>query len=215
MAGVLFYSQEGRMNVNCKSCGAPLDEGTEKCPYCGTLTDYGKEKFRERESKKHEDERRQKLDNLPAMKYVAPGLLAVLYVVTGGIYSVYWYAMRLKLLNSLGTKAKVPAWLVGIFALVYVGLCLLPQYDLTEYGLDAEIADNIYNYALGIVIVASGWLAFMARRVLQEYAAGFMDRTQAVSIIAPSSVLLGLFGAGYLQSQVNRMIKMNLFSPKI
>lgn len=215
MAGVLFYSQEGMMNMKCKACGAPVEAGTEKCPYCGTLTDYGEEKFRERESKKKDDERRQKLENLPAMKYVAPGLLAVLYIFTLGIYSVYWYAMRLKSLNGLGTKAKVPAWLVGIFALVYVAVCLLPQYDLTEYGLDAEIADTVYNYALGIVIVASGWLAFMARGVLQEHAAKFMDKTQAVNIIAPSNALLVLFGAGYLQSQINRMIRMNLFSPKI
>ncbi|MBQ7170232.1 MAG: hypothetical protein IJR63_10070 [Synergistaceae bacterium] len=201
--------------MNCKSCGAPLDEGTEKCPYCGTLTDYGTEKFRERESQKQDEERRKKLENLPAMKYVSLAFVAVLYVVTAGLYSVYWYAMRLKPLNSLGTKAKVPAWLVGIFALVYAGVCLLPQYDLTEYGLDAETADEVYNYALGIVIVASGWLAFMARRVLQEHAAKFMDRTQAVNIIAPSNVLLILFGPAYLQSQINRMIKMNLFSPKI
>ena len=215
MAGVLFCSQEGMMNMNCKSCGAPLDEGTEKCPYCGTLTDYGTEKFRERESRKHEDERRQKLDNLPAMKYVSLALVAVLYVVTAGLYSVYWYAMRLKPLNSLGTKAKVQAWLVGIFALAYMAVCLLPQYDLTDYGLDAEIADEVYNYALGIVIVASGWLAFMTRRVLQEYAAAFMDRTQAVNVIAPSSVLLVLFGPAYLQSQINRMIRMRLLAPKI
>ena len=201
--------------MKCKACGAPVEAGTEKCPYCGTLTDYGEEKFRERESRKKDDERKKALENLPAMKHVSLAFVALLYVATGGLYSVYWYAMRLKGLNGLGTKAKVPAWLVAVFALVYMGACLLPQYDWTEYGITEEMYETVGNYALALVLLASGWLAFMARRVLQEYASNLMDRTQAVNVIAPSSVLLILFGAGYLQSQLNRMIRMNLFSPKI
>lgn len=203
------------MNTKCKACGAPVEAGTEKCPYCGTLTDYGEEKFREREARQKEDEKRRKLENLPAMKYVSPAFVAVLYVVTVGLYSVYWYAMRMKPLNSLGTKAKIPAWLVAVFALVYMGFFFLPGYDTAEYGLDPELSETVYGYALAGVMLASGWLAFMARRVLQEYASGLMDRTQAVNVIAPSGLMLILFGAGYLQSQINRMIRMNLFSPKI
>ena len=201
--------------MKCKACGAPLEAGEEKCPYCGTLTDYGEEKFKERESRKKEDERRKMLENLPAMKYISMTFVALFYVVTIGIYSVYWYAMRIKPLNSLGTKTKLPAWLVGIFALLYAYVVIVPSYDLTAYGISAEIADEVYNWVLGCVIVASGWLAYITGKILQEHAANFMDRTQAVNAIAPSNVMLILFGAGYLQSQVNRMIKMNLFSPKI
>ena len=201
----------------CLSCGAPIDVDCEKCPYCGTITPYGEEKFREREAHKKEDERKKALENLPAMKFVASSFVAVLYVVTGGLYSVYWYAMRMKPLNSLGTKTKLPAWLVAIFAVLYAGIFLLPP-EISEYivsGIDEETAYTVFDIMLALVILSSGWLAFMARRVLQEYASNLMDRTQAVNVIAPSSVLLILFGAGYLQSQLNRMIRMNLFSPKI
>ncbi|MBQ6665544.1 MAG: zinc ribbon domain-containing protein [Synergistaceae bacterium] len=215
MAGVLVYTQKGLIFMKCKACGAPIEVGEEKCPYCGTLTDYGEEKFRERESQKKEDERKKMLDNLPAMKFVAGAFIPVLYVVTLGLYSVYWYAMKLKPLNSLGTKTKLPAWLVGTFALLYSYAVIVPSYDLTVYGISEEFAESIYNGVLGCMIVASGWLAYITRKILQEHAAKFMDRTQAVNTIAPSNMLLFLFGAAYLQSQVNRMIKMNLFSPKI
>ena len=133
--------------MKCKACGAPIEAGEEKCPYCGTLTDYGEEKFKERESRKKEDERRKMLENLPAMKYVSMTFVALLYVVTIGIYSVYWYAMRIKPLNSLGTKTKLPAWLVGIFALLYAYIVIVPSYDLTAYGISEEIAESCFGVA--------------------------------------------------------------------
>lgn len=199
----------------CLSCGAPIEVDCEKCPYCGTITHYGEEKFREREARKKEDERKKALENLPAMKFVANAFIPVIYIFTMGLYSVYWYAMRMKPLNSLDTKTKLPAWLVAVFAVLYSYICIVPSYNLEEYGISAEIAENIYNGALGCVIVASGWLAYITRKILQEHAARFMDKTQAVNTIAPSNVLLILFGAAYLQSQINSMIRMNLFSPKI
>ena len=201
----------------CTSCGAPIEIGCEKCPYCGTVTPYGEEKFRERESKMKDDERRKALENLPAMKFVANSFVAVLYVFTMGLYSVYWYAVRMKPLNSLGAKNKIPAWLVAIFAVLYAGIFLLPP-EMSEYavsGIDEETAYTVFDIVLALVILSSGWLAFMTRKILQEYAAGFMDKSQAVNAIAPSSVMLILFGAGYLQIQVNKMIRMNMFSPQV
>lgn len=32
------------MNFNCTSCGAELDHGVARCPYCGTLIPGGAEK---------------------------------------------------------------------------------------------------------------------------------------------------------------------------
>ena len=205
------------MMNKCTSCGAPIEIGCEKCPYCGTVTPYGEEKFRERESKLKDDERKKALENLPAMKFVANAFIPVLYVFTMGLYSVWWYAMRMKPLNSLGTKSKIPAWLVALFAVLFAGIFLLPP-DLADYTLsrvDEETAYTVYDIVLALVILSSGWLAFIARKVLQEYAANFMDKSQAVNSVAPSNVMLILFGAAYLQFQVNRMIKMNMFLPKI
>ena len=205
------------MMNKCTSCGAPLEISCEKCPYCGTVTPYGEEKFRERESKLRDDDRKKALENLPAMKFVASSFVAVLYIFTMGLYSVYWYAMRLKPLNSLGTKSKIPAWLVAVFAVMYAGLFLLPP-EITEYivsGIDEESAYTVFDVVLSLVILSSGWLAFITRKILQEHAANFMEKSQAVNAVAPSAVMLILFGAGYLQIQVNKMIKMNMFSPKI
>ena len=203
--------------MKCTSCGAPIDAGVEKCPYCGTLTPYGEEKFRERESQKKEDERRKALENLPAMKFVANAFIPVLYIFTMGLYSVYWYAMRMKPLNSLGTKTKLPAWLVAVFAVLYAGIFLMPPnvagYVLSE--IDEETAYTVYDIALSLVMLVSGWLAFIVRKILQEHAASFMDKSQAVKVAAPSNVMLILFGAAYLQYQVNKMIHMNMFSPQI
>ncbi|MBR4195580.1 MAG: hypothetical protein IKQ95_02575 [Synergistaceae bacterium] len=201
----------------CHSCGAPLEISCEKCPYCGTVTPYGEEKFRERESQKKDDERRKALENLPAMKFVAMSFIAVLYIFTLGLYSVCWYALRMKPLNSLSTKTKLPAWLVAVFAILYAGLFLMPP-EISEYivsGVDEETAYTVFDIVLALVILSSGWLAFITRKILQEHAANFMEKSQAVNVIAPSGVMLILFGAGYLQSQVNRMIKINMFSPQV
>ena len=203
------------MKLKCKACGAPIEIEDEKCPYCGTITQYGEQKFKERESIKKEEERKKHLDNLPAMKFAASSFIPVLYFFTLGLYAVYWYAMRLKPLNSLGTKTKIPAWLVALFALLMAGFVVLPSYDLTVLGLSEEMSQDVYSYVLGAVIVVSGWLAFITRRLLHEYASGLMDRNQAVGLIAPSNVMLVLFGAGYLQCQINKMIKANLFSPQV
>ncbi len=201
--------------MKCKACGAPIEAIDEKCPYCGTMTQYGEDKFREREKQKQEDERRKELDNLPPMKYVSGTFIPVLYVFTLGLWSPYWYAMRMKHLNSLDTDSKLPAWAVGIFALLCAAMFILPSYDLTEYGLSAEMSEAVYNTVVGCVMVLSGWLAFITRRILQEHAAKFMDRTAAIHTIAPSNVMLILFGPAYLQYSVNRMIFMKMFAPKI
>ncbi len=201
--------------MKCSACGAPIDAGDEKCPYCGTLTQYGEEKFREHQKIERENERKRALENLPAMKFVSNAFIPLLYIFTLGCWSVYWYAMRMKQLNSLETKTKLPAWLVAVFAVLTAYMIIVPSYDLTALGLSEELAESIYNGVVGCVVVASGWLAFIARGILQEHAAKFMDKTQAVNTIAPSNVMLILFGAAYLQFQVNKMIKMNLFSPKI
>ena len=201
----------------CLSCGAPLEIGCEKCPYCGTITPYGEEKFRERESKVKDDERRKALENLPAMKFVANSFIPVLYIFTMGLYSIYWYSMKIKPLNSLGTKTKLPAWLVAVFAVLFAGVFLMPQEiaDFAVSDIDEETAYTVFDIVLSLVILSSGWLAFIARKILQEHAANFMDKSQAVQAVAPSSFMLILFGAAYLQYQVNKMIKMNMFSPQV
>lgn len=201
--------------MKCKACGAPLEVNDEKCKYCGTITPYGEEKFRERETLKQESERRKEIENLPQMKYVSLGFLVTAYIFTAGLYSVYWYAMRMKPLNSLDTQTKLPAWLTGIFALLSVVFFMVQPDTITEYGLSEENAETVFNVLLSLVILVSVWAAFTVKKILQEYASNFVGKNTAVQIVAASNVLLILFGAAYLQSEVNKMIKLNMFAPKI
>ena len=201
--------------MKCNACGAPLEAGQEKCTYCGTLTPYGEEKFKQREAQKIEAERQQRLDSLPAMKFVPASATVLLYIFTGTFYSPYWYAVRMKSLNSLGTKAKLQAWAVGVFAVLMFATFMLPSYDLTASGISEELSENIYNTVLSLLILVSGWLAYSVKNILQEHAAQFIGKTNAVQSIANSNLMLILFGPAYLQLQVNKMIKMNMFAPKI
>ena len=201
--------------MKCKACGAPLEVNDEKCKYCGTITPYGEEKFRERETLKQESERRKEIENLPQMKYVSLGFLVTAYIFTAGLYSVYWYAMRMKPLNSLDTQTKLPAWLTGIFALLSVVFFMVQPDTISEYGLSEENAETVFNVLLSLVILVSVWAAFTVKKILQEYASNFVGKNTAVHIVAASNVLLILFGAAYLQSEVNKMIKLNMFAPKI
>lgn len=68
--------------MKCNACGAPIDAGDEKCPYCGTLTQYGEEKFREHQKIERENERKRALENLPAMKFVSNAFIPLLYIFT-------------------------------------------------------------------------------------------------------------------------------------
>lgn len=199
--------------MKCESCGAPLEQGMERCPYCGTLVPVDEKVLEARERR----ERKRKLENLPQMKLVPGAMLVLLYVITCGLYAVYWYAMRMKDLNNLNADSdnknfKVPAWLVAVFAIAYIAV-----FIFSDSSTEPEVNEfqDLFNIALGVVIVASGWLAFKIRVILQNYASKYLDKAVAVQSIAPSGVLLFLFGAAYLQTQINKMIGMEILAPKI
>ncbi len=199
--------------MKCESCGAPLEQGMERCPYCGTLVPVDEKVLEAREQR----ERKRKLENLPQMKFVPGAMLVLLYVITCGLYAVYWYAMRMKDLNNLNADSdnknlKVPAWLVAVFAIAYIAV-----FMFSDSSTEPEVNEfqDLFNIALGVVIVASGWLAFKIRVILQNYASKYLDKAVAVQSIAPSGVLLFLFGAAYLQTQINKMIGMEILAPKI
>jgi hypothetical protein len=210
----IVVGKEDLCIMNCKHCGAPVEANDEVCQYCGKLTDYGEHMLEERKRTEKEEERRRALDNLPVMKYVSMTFMIFIYVITLGSYSPYWYATRIAPLNALNTGKKFPAWLAGIFALAWCAMFILPGSEAT-FGITSEMSQEIYNYSLGIGFVASVYLAFAARNILQEYAAKFMERPVAVQTVAPSAIMLILFGSIYLQHCVNKMIAMKILAPKI
>ena len=191
----------------CQNCGAPIDENDEVCQYCGTVTPHGHELRSERK-------RLEALENLPVMKYVSVTFTVFAYIFTLGCYSPYWYATRIAHLNALNSGKKFPAWAAGVFMLAFFGMYMSSSVAALLGGTE-EISQEVFNYAAAIVFVVSIYLAFAVRNILQAYAAKFMDKSAAVGSIAPSAVMLVLFGPIYLQHSVNRMIAMKLLAPKI
>ena len=200
--------------MNCTHCGAPIEANDEVCQYCGKLTAYGERMLGEHKREEQEEQRRKALENLPVMKYVSMIFAVLMWVITIGGYSVYWYAMRIAPLNALGTSKKFPAWAVAIFGLSWCAIWFLPGAEAIP-GTPPDFMDEAYNYALAIEFVVSVYLAFAARSMLQEYAARFVEKPVAVSTVAPSAIMLILFGTIYLQHTVNKMISMKMLAPKI
>ena len=148
------------------------------------------------------------------MKYVSGAFIPVLYFFTFMCYSPYWYATRMAGLNSLGTSKKLPAWAVGLHALLWFGVIMLPSGGLGLSSLPVD-GQTLFDYALGIDVILSGWLAFVVRGILQEYAAKTLDQAMAIHAIASSNMMSLLFGPMYLQYQVNNMIAMELLAANI
>ena len=193
--------------MKCANCGAPIEATDEVCQYCGTRTAYGVSMLEEH--KRHEA-----IENLPKIKYVSEAFMILVYVITMGYYAPYWYATRMKPLNDLDSGTKLPAWAVGLYALACMAVFFVTDLEST-LGLDADLSQEIFNYIAAIVFVGSIWLAFWIRKILQGYAAKFMDKDIAVGTIASSGVMLVFFGPLYLQSSINKMIKMKLLAPQI
>ena len=200
--------------MKCTGCGAPLNAGTEVCPYCGMATPYGESLVEEKAEQRREAERKRRIEGLPTMKYVSGAFVPVLYFCTFFCYSPYWYATRMARINSLGTRMKLSPLLVALHALLWFGVIMLPNsaFELSFLPVDGQ---TLFDYALGTDIVLSGWIAFRVKSIFQEYAAQTLDRSVAIMTVASSNILLLLFGPMYLQYEVNKMISAELLAPQL
>ena len=201
-------------NHICVNCGAPLEADAEKCPYCGTVTQYGEANLEEKKKHEREQERKKILDNLPKIKFVGLPFMICVYIFTFFGYAPYWYATRMQTLNSLESDSKLPKWAVAVYALLWAVMIIVPGYE-ADIGITESISQQIFNISLGLAMTLSVWLAFITRNILQAHASNFMERNAAVNTIASSGVMLVLFGPLYLQVQVNRMLRMEMLAPKI
>ena len=86
------------------NCGAPLGNTDEVCAYCGTVTPYG-EKLRAELSRKAMEEeirirqkesarRRRIVEKISTVRKPPIVIMIVLYIITFGYYSPYWYCRR-------------------------------------------------------------------------------------------------------------------------
>ena len=200
--------------MKCATCGAPLEAGMEHCPYCGSTTSYGETLLEEKVRQKKDEEKRRQLEGLPRMKYISGAFIPILYFCTFAWYAPIWYGLRLRSLNALNPPDTMPAWGVALYNLLWISVFLLPNSG-ERFGLTQEQWQSFFNTALGVMIVLSVWLAFKARSILQGYAAKSLEVSVVVHTVAPSNVLLILFGPMYLQYQINKMISMELLAPQI
>lgn len=201
-------------NHTCVNCGAPLEAGAEKCPYCGTVTKYGESMLEENRKKQLEQKRKKMLENLPKIKFVALPFMILVYIFTFFGYAPYWYATRMNTLNSLESDSKLPKWAVGLYALFWAVMVIVPGWE-ADIGISESLGQQVFSVSMGLAMTISVWLAFITRNILQAHASNFIDRNDAVNTIAPSGVMLVLFGPLYLQTQINEMLKKELLAPKI
>ncbi len=191
--------------MNCKHCGAPLNVGDETCAYCGSPTELGI-------ANKDEILKRKERENVLSMKVTGGALVIFLCIITVGLYSPVWYLLRKKSLDRLSPQKPLPQVALWLYLLVSIAFIVLPQ---SEEKMDLTFYNNIYNIILLAMPGLSIWLAFRVRRMLQTYAATFMDRKVVIKTIAPSGLALVFFGMVYLQLQINNMVSMEILNPEI
>lgn len=94
--------------VNCPFCENIIDADTYKCPFCGSL-------FTEPE--------------LPDVKFQEFRIYLALTILTGGLFSIFWFIINAKPLTKLTTNkkdsVKLNIWLIlliVLFIMYYLGI---------------------------------------------------------------------------------------------
>ena len=195
--------------MNCRHCGAALPIGAERCEYCGAATPHAAENL---EAILREKRRK----GLLSMKGVSGGMLFFLYFFTFGVYGSVWHVLRNKSLNRLAPNIQIPFWAACLQLALHLGWILIPQSSVGQaLGLSEEDVQNCFTLLSLAAFILSVWLSFKARSILQLYASRYLEKSVVVLSIAPSGLMTFLFGPLYLQSQINRMIAMELLDPDL
>ncbi len=193
--------------MNCKNCGAPLTPDDEKCPYCGSYIERGPAEIAKRQRIKQESIRRERLDSLPKMKYIQIIFIVLANIITLGFYAIYWYAVRRNTFNTLTKDYKFP----DLGLVIHVIALILFYLSNNE---------SIYSIALPVSWLSGIYTAFQVKNILRSYALKNIDLINSgsiniINLVAPSNILLILFGSIYLQAAINKMIKLELFKPEV
>ena len=111
---------------------------------------------------------------------------------------------------------QIPLWAACLQLALHLGWILIPQSSVGQaLGLSEENVQDCFNLLSLAAFILSIWLSFKARSILQLYASRYLEKSVAVLSIAPSGLMIFLFGPLYLQGQINRMIAMELLNPDL
>ncbi len=195
--------------MNCKHCGAALPVGAARCEYCGAATPHAAGNL-------EAILRERRREGLLSMKRVSGGMLFLLYFFTFGLYGSIWHVLRNKSLNRLAPNIQIPLWAACLQLALHLGWILIPQSSVGQaLGLSEEDVNDCFTLLSLAAFILSIWLCFKARSILQLYASRYLEKSVAVLSIAPSGLMIFLFGPLYLQGQINRMIAMELLDPDL
>ena len=193
---------------SCKYCGAPLTPDAEKCSYCGRYIEFSPEEKARRDKQKQQDERLAKIEALPKIKFVSITFTIFANIFTLGFYAVYWYISRRKTLNNLTPDKKFP----DLVLFIHVVALICFYYFTDNENSNQEIFSNI---AFFVSFLTAIYVAFQVKNILRTYSLNHLDRVSTDKLIAPSNISVILFGSIYLQSQINKMINLELFAPEV
>jgi hypothetical protein len=154
----------------------------------------------------------------PKFPAMSPLLLFLLNVATVGLRSAFWLKNRIKSLLLMAKpeekKIKLPlsVWLVSYCASVVLAAAGAYGAAAAESGVDYMLSSNLLIYALcafAVSLAVNRHILYWSREVIiDELLSNKLDviRSRAVTF-APSALFIWFFGAAYLQTHINRMIK--------
>ncbi len=170
--------------LHCTKCGSFNNSWARACTSCGEETGLKMQSFT--------------LDKMPVVK------LIVLTVITGGVYTAYWFIKRLEIFNSFRSEHKFGQGIFGfIIAGCIVNITIVFYLAFAGAGLDQTFTlrllntSNILGFAVNIVVLIQ---TFKLRRVLIDHYVGHLGREVELSWI-----LTFLFQIFYLQFKINRL----------
>ncbi len=133
--------------VNCPFCENIVDSDAYKCPHCGAL-------FTE--------------PQLPDVKFQEFSVFLALTLLTGGLFSIFWFIINAKPLTKLTTNKKDSVKL-NIWLIILIVLFILLYMGVARYLVPAMI----------LVILIT--LTYRTLRIIQKYTKEVYDVTPEIN----------------------------------
>ncbi|VAV84097.1 hypothetical protein MNBD_DELTA01-736 [hydrothermal vent metagenome] len=173
-----------RGSLHCEKCGSFNNSWARACTSCGEETGLKMQAV--------------------TLEKMGVAKLVILTVITGGVYTAFWFLKRLDIFNSFRSERKLRQGIFGfIIAGCIVNIAIVFYLAFAGVGLDEAFAlrllntSNILGFAVNIVVLLQ---TFKLRRILLDHYAKHLGREVKLSWI-----LTFFFHIFYLQFKINRL----------